>query len=121
MNLLVLELSELLVNSTFKLQGRKAKHIVEILKSKPGEVLNAGLYNDSKGFFYIEKISIQKNEIIGTYRIKEKQSNIKEETKFQLISSLQRPQTIKKILQLSASTGVENIFFLFRINRKSLI
>ena len=109
MNLLILEESEKFSDNFFELDERKSNHIINILKSKEKDTLNAGILGDKLGIFTIEKIN--NGIVFGKFtktKIKEKQSEI---PKIRLFSSIQRPQTIKKILQLSSSFGISEIFF----------
>ncbi|MCB1189562.1 MAG: hypothetical protein H7A23_21590 [Leptospiraceae bacterium] len=120
MNLLILEENERISDSTFVLTNRKAEHILEILKSEKGDVLKSGLYNQSIGKFYIQKIDKIKKCVTGYYKA-ESNVNSSSYSQINLIASLQRPQTLKKIIQLSACTAISSIFFLCLINQKNLI
>ncbi|NUM42219.1 MAG: RsmE family RNA methyltransferase [Leptospiraceae bacterium] len=115
MNLLILEESEKIYDNYFKLIERKSSHIIQILKSKPKDTLQAGTLNRDYGLFHIEKI--EDNIVYGLFRREEETVQGKTFPCIRLFSSIQRPQTIKKILQLAATLQVEEVFFF--IARKS--
>ncbi|MBE7411757.1 MAG: RsmE family RNA methyltransferase [Leptospiraceae bacterium] len=113
--MLILEESEKIYDNYFKLIERKSSHIIQILKSKPKDTLQAGTLNRDYGLFHIEKI--EDNIVYGLFRREEETVQGKTFPCIRLFSSIQRPQTIKKILQLAATLQVEEVFFF--IARKS--
>ncbi|MCE9501132.1 MAG: RNA methyltransferase, partial [Leptospira sp.] len=113
MNLLILKNSDQSDLNKFKLNDRRAVHIIQILKSKPGDVLRAGILNESKGNFTVTDIDANTNIVSGIYT-QDQSTKVRDESTFNeihIISALQRPQTVKKILQICATIGVEKITF----------
>jgi len=109
MNLLVLEEREKLHGNYYELDERKSSHIIQILKLNPTDSLNAGVLDKEYGIFEIGKI--ENGVVTGMFlqtACKEKQENFPE---IRLFSSIQRPQTVKKILQLASSFGLTEIYF----------
>lgn len=116
MNLIILQEHEKLGNKIFSLQGRKKQHLIENLKARVGDSFQAGILNQSFGT--IKVLEIQNSEVIvqftENYYFPYFTPNI------QIFSSFQRPQTTKKILQLSACVGIKEIsFFLLDKTEKS--
>lgn len=108
MNLLVLQKKESIAQNQFLLTERKSSHILEILKKTIGDELVAGLWNDSLGKFTITKIT-QEHKIEGIYT--KLSEPVIPNKKIFVVSSLQRPQTIKKILQFTACAGIHSVYF----------
>lgn len=106
MNLLILEPSEYNGKNYF-ITGRKRDHILYIWKAKEGDSFSAGRLNESYGTAKV--LNILEKEIILSY---EPTRSIRSPTLFlELYSAFQRPQTMKKIFQLSATWGIRKIFF----------
>lgn len=108
MNLLILEESERISENQFKIQNRKLEHLIKILKVNLGDNLKAGILNKSIGNFKI--IKLEKNEIIGEY-IFETNEEYSIFSNIRFYIAYQRPQTIKKIIQLASNLGVKEIYF----------
>jgi len=47
MNLLLLSPDELLPDGTARVQGRRARHVAEVLRAGPGDKLRAGVLGES--------------------------------------------------------------------------
>jgi 16S rRNA (uracil1498-N3)-methyltransferase len=111
MNRIILEEFEFLDDSLYCLDSRKSNHIIKILKSKPGDSLRAGLLGKSTGIAVINSIDLKNRRVIVKYQAENTnllQANL---ASVRVFSSLQRPQTVKKIIHLSANCGVSEIFF----------
>ncbi|XDD51747.1 RsmE family RNA methyltransferase [Leptospira sp. WS92.C1] len=120
MNLLVCKEEWRLENSNrFLIQDpNKIKHITTILKKESGSYLRAGLIDQSLGSFKILESSHQ--EILGTYRpILSPLPRIPE---VHVLLAINRPPTVRKILQLAGTWGVRSItFFLTQNSRKDYL
>ncbi len=108
MNIILLTDKDKTGGEIFTVSDERAKHIIKILKSKPGDTIEIGLYNGSLGRAVIEKIEPGKVslKIIQTFP---------QPTNFpsvHLICALPRPQTLKKILFHTASMGVKRVDFI---------
>lgn len=96
----------------------KIKHISEILKKRIGDRLKAGIVNQSLGQWLIEESN--SDEIVGTYK-----PILKPKRRFpevQLLLAVNRPPTVRKILELAGTWGVAEIrFFLSKNSRKDYL
>lgn len=110
MNLLLLEPSELRADGNFLLQGRKALHIIEILKAEIGKELDSGSLNGEFGKSQVLKIDHSQKTILVSFT-PHSLAPIPFSKPIFLYSAYQRPQTLKKILQLSATVGIHEIHF----------
>lgn len=106
MNLLILEPKER-EGKYFHLTKRKYEHIIKVWKAKIGDTLHAGFLNESYGL--VEILGFTTEGVLVEYRPLVSKQNYNPNV--YLFSSFQRPQTTKKILQLSASCGLKKIFF----------
>jgi RsmE family RNA methyltransferase len=110
LNLLILEPNELLADGNYLLQGRKFQHLIEILKVQVGKELEAGALELSLGKIQILEIDLSQKTILVKFLPNSNQTKTSSPKIF-LYSAYQRPQTLKKILQLSATVGVSEIHF----------
>ncbi|MCB1142060.1 MAG: RNA methyltransferase [Leptospiraceae bacterium] len=118
MNLILLEENERIDTQFYRLNFRKSDHIKNILKSKPGDILEAGVLNLTYGNIEIVEIN---NEITCRF-IKNSKSQRSTFRNLTVFSSLQRPQTIKKLLFLCGMYGIRKIvFYPLQKNEKSYL
>lgn len=112
MNIIILFESDKQDNGLYHLSDYRAEHIRSILKSQINDRLEIGILNGQQGTASVQ--SITENEIIlSDVQLEETlQNNIT----IDIIVALPRPQTVKKVLFISAMMGVRNIFFI-RSNR----
>nr|WP_232380733.1 RsmE family RNA methyltransferase [Leptospira ainlahdjerensis] len=96
----------------------KIKHISEILRKQIGDRLRAGIVDQSFGQFRIEELSLK--EIVGTYKpILTPKRRIPE---VHLLLAVNRPPTVRKILELAGTWGVCEIqFFLTKNSRRDYL
>ena len=108
MNIILLSAGDKTANGLFLLNDERAKHIIKILKSKTGDIVEIGFYNGDLGKAQVEKISKGEVElrVVQTFP---KRINT---PVIHLICALPRPQTLKKILFHTASMGVKRIDFI---------
>lgn len=113
MNRIILEESEQIEDSLFSLNSRKSNHIIKILKSKIGDNLKVGLINKSIGIGTIESIDLKSRKVLISYKKEYDESElpIANLRDVRIFSSIQRPQTVKKIIQLAATSGISELFF----------
>ncbi len=110
MNYLVLN-SENAVGKDYVYQGAAARDLIKQHDLIPGLNISAILFNQSKGMALIEEIkkdfvrvSYQKNDLIIN------------KNPLTLLVGISRPQTVKKVIQLSLSLGVTEIVFILSAN-----
>lgn len=112
MNRIILEEKENVGDFYYLLDLRKSNHIIKVLKAKVGDSLKAGLLNTSIGFAIVQEIDLENHLVKVQYQ----PQNDGLETpavlsNLRVFSAIQRPQTVKKMIQLSANCGVPEIFF----------
>lgn len=112
MNMIILTERDQIENNYFKLLDHRFLHIKNILKKQIGETIEAGVLNQYKG--KAEIIDISDTSVIICFC--EKYLNESSNISIDIICALPRPQTIKKILPLIATTGVKNLH-LIKSNR----
>ncbi|PJZ58405.1 16S rRNA (uracil(1498)-N(3))-methyltransferase [Leptospira barantonii] len=116
MNLLVCKEEWRISNSNrFSINDpRKIEHICKILNKGEGARLKAGLIDRSLGRFVIEEIL--PDRILGTYK-----PILKPKPRFpevHILLAINRPPTVRKILQLAGTWGVTSIVFLISKNSR---
>lgn len=88
-------------------EPKRISHILKILNKKPGDKIKAGLINESLGFFVLEEIS--NSGLTGRYRpLLRPKRRVPE---VDLLIAINRPPTVRKILQLAGTWGVRSITF----------
>ncbi len=112
MNLIILFPKDRLDDLTYRLSDERADHILHILKAKVNDTVEIGLLNGQKGFARLT--GIEKESITLIVENMSDPQPIK--PTIDLICALPRPQTLKKVLAISACMGVRNIH-LIRANR----
>ncbi|TGM60023.1 RsmE family RNA methyltransferase [Leptospira adleri] len=120
MNLLICKEEWRIANSNrFRITDPiRIKHISEILKKRIGDRIKAGIVNQSLGQWLIEESN--SHEIVGTYK-----PILKPKRRFpevRILLAVNRPPTVRKILELSGTWGVSEIrFFLSKNSRKDYL
>ncbi len=105
MNLVILENTDHVTGSIYRIDGPRLRHIRSILKAKHGETIEAGLLN---GPIAAAKI-IELTKTCATLDCTFAAAAARQSPAIDLICALPRPQTLKKVLQTAATMGVENI------------
>ncbi|RHX79124.1 16S rRNA (uracil(1498)-N(3))-methyltransferase [Leptospira yasudae] len=97
---------------------QRIEHIFKILNKQPGDRLKAGLLDKSLGLLKIEEIGPK--TLIGTYKpILIPKPRFPE---VHLLIAVNRPPTVRKILQLAGTWGVTTVrFFLSKNARKEYL
>ena len=104
MNLLLFNEKEILGNNTFSISGRRAEHLIRVLKAKEGQKIRAGMIDRNIGDAQI--INIKGDTIQLTWQ--ERQSP-PPRLPCILVLALPRPKMLNRILQTAASMGVKEI------------
>jgi len=106
MNIITFEKEELR-DSLLCLDDNRASHIINILKSSVGDELRVGQINGDMGVANI--VSIEANSVsLEVFNLDQKQDH----KDISIIMALPRPQTIKKVLELSGVFAVKNLSFI---------
>lgn len=104
MNLIVFEDNELEGDGSLILSGERAKHISHILGAKPGDVLRVGMLGAGVGSAVVAAIDGDQ-VVLCELRL----APVESPSPVNLIVAMPRPQTLKKILQISAAMGVHRL------------
>ena len=112
MNLVIITEADSIGKGCYRLADKRAKHIRTVLRCQVGDKIEVGVLNGPQGIAQIEKID--DNEIVIeclTLKLKPIVPPVVD-----LICALPRPQTLKKVLTISATMGVHRLDFV-RSNR----
>ena len=112
MNIIILTPKDKTNENIYLLTDNRANHILNILKSKPKDIIEIGLLNGKKG--RAEIIETDKGKVkLKILKLKEQ---IETKPYIDIICALPRPQTLKKIFTTIATMGVSNLY-LIRSNK----
>ncbi len=107
MNLILINENDLTEKDKVVLKGRRLKHIVEVLKSVPGDYLTVGMLNGLIGTARVIHISDKKAELnVQFIQPPPKPLDLI------LILALPRPVVLNRLLMTAASLGVKTIFLI---------
>lgn len=115
MNLILISENDFIdASGIVRLTGRRHKHILEILKAKPGHRLCVGLVNGKIGEGRVVKIdggSLEMQVTLTTAPL--------DPLPLTLVLALPRPQVIKRVLLCASSLGIKKIVLLnfFRVEK----
>ncbi len=104
MNLIIIEKHELDGNQVV-LTGQRFKHIRDILRCKVGSKIEVGMLGGKAGSGEVLEIS-SKHVLLKCEFVKNLDQQPRE---LDIVCALPRPQTLKSVLQISATMGVSNI------------
>ena len=96
------------IASPLKINDKRAKHIIEILKLKENDIFLAGVINNGTGTGKINKID--NNYLYFTFQYDEKAIE-KNHTSVSLLTAINRPIDAKRILRNCTTIGVSAIYF----------
>lgn len=105
MNLVIIKDSEIDSKAQVRLSDRRAEHIRSILKLEQGAELKIGVVNSYKSKAQI--LAIDSSEVVLELSQERTEENLL--SPVELIVALPRPQTLKKVLQVSATLGVRRL------------
>ena len=103
MNIVLFDQEEIV--SPLKINDKRAKHIIEILKFKEGDIFFGGIINKGTGKAKIDKID--SNYLYFTFQYDGKPI---EKNRVSLLTAITRPIEAKKILKNCTTIGVSNIY-----------
>lgn len=113
MNLVILSEKDEIGKNEYQVFDNRYLHIKNILKKNPEDHLEIGILNEIKGKAKIKKYT-EKSVILEL--VEEYKFEILSQIELDIICALPRPQTLKKILPLIATTGIRNLH-LIKSNR----
>ena len=105
MNIVILKQEELTEDGRVFLSDRRAKHIVSVLRGKPGQSVRVGILNSSIGTGVIEEITTTDVHLSCSFNDSPRPS-----TGIDLILAMPRPLVMKRLLAPLASLGIRRIF-----------
>lgn len=107
MNLLIVEANDFIDENAVRISGRRAEHIIKVLKKTIGDSLRAGELNGNIGTACIT--SIDKNMVYATLCL---DSQPPLSSGISLLLGLPRPKMLKRMLRTCAELAVDNIILL---------
>lgn len=107
MNLLLLDPSELESDGTARLTGRRARHVVEVLRAVAGDRIQAGVVGGRMGEAEVRSASA--GELVLAPRL---DRDPPPPSPVSLLLALPRPKILRKVLQAAASMGVKRLVLL---------
>lgn len=108
MNIIILTEKDRIDNQRFRIKDERFIHVKNILNAEKGDILEIGILNGMLGKASIQVLS--ENSII--LELVESIANEDLIINIDLICALPRPQTLKKILNLCGTMGVNNLFLI---------
>lgn len=107
MNLLLLQPEDFTGTDTALVRGRRAEHAVSVLKATVGGHIRVGVVNGNIGCGKVEKIDGE-----GVFMTVKCDQSPPPPLPLTLICAMQRPKTLKKILQCACAMGVKKFFII---------
>ncbi|MGE0268414.1 MAG: 16S rRNA (uracil(1498)-N(3))-methyltransferase [Candidatus Omnitrophota bacterium] len=107
MNLILIDKNDKVEENKVILRGRRLKHILEILKSVPGDLLTAGRLNGLVGTAEVVNISEESVEL--DLKLDKQPPRPLDLT---LILALPRPIVLNRLLMTVTTLGVKNLFLI---------
>lgn len=107
MNLLLFDDSDLISQGHLKVQGRRAKHLVEVHRSQIGDTVRVGKIGGQMGL--AEILSLAPNEAELRFKLEQ---NPPAKIPLTLYLALPRPKFLSKCLQTATTLGVKKIVLL---------
>ncbi len=109
MNIILLENDEVSASGKVILTGRRAEHIYSVLRAAPGQLLKIGIIDGKIGQGVVN--SLTSRQVV--LQIEEKMMSAPPSAlPLTLVVALQRPPTLRKILQYATSMGVKQFILL---------
>lgn len=107
MNLLILFKTDFISPDTVSLDGQRFEHLRKVLKAGQGDLVKAGLLDGKLGTG--EVIGLDNDQIILRVKLDKEPPPALPLT---MVCALQRPQTMKKVLQAVIAYGGKRIYFI---------
>ncbi len=104
MNIILFDRDEITGN-TVRLTGRRAEHIIKILKSKAGDTLKTGIINGPLGSSKVQQITSRTVELLLTEHKTEPPPPLVD-----IVLALPRPIMLKRVLAQVATFGTGQLF-----------
>ena len=108
MNIILLEKNDFIESDLATVSGVRSQHIADVLRAEPGRSLKVGLLGGGVGDGIVE--SVDRNVV--SLRIADLSGNPPPASPATLLVALQRPKTMRKILQNATAMGVKRFFII---------
>ncbi len=106
MNLLVVTEADFVKGNRVHIKGRRHKHLLEVLRSKPGDEIRAGLLNGKIGQAIVLKITDEDVELEVDLKDEPPQAS-----NLRLIIGLPRPKSLLRVITTATELGIKDIYF----------
>jgi RsmE family RNA methyltransferase len=106
-NLVLLEPGELRADGTARLEGRRAAHVAEVLRARPGDRIHVGVVGGRMGD--AEVLAVSATEMTLRPALDREPPPA---APVSLLLALPRPKILRKVLQSAASMGVKRLVLL---------
>ncbi len=103
MNLILLDPADFLDDETVRLSGRRARHIIDILQSRPGDRVTVGSINGPVGQGRIVEVGRE------SVTLEVELGDPPPRPRVSLVLAMVRPQVMKRVLEHLATLGVRRI------------
>jgi 16S rRNA (uracil1498-N3)-methyltransferase len=103
-NLLLFDPEEIDARGKVRLQGRRAAHLLEVLRAKPGQRLRAGLWRGPLGT--AEVMEVTDSEVMLVVGL---ETGTPLPPRVDLVLALPRPKVLSRVIETAASFGVRRI------------
>jgi RsmE family RNA methyltransferase len=107
MNLLLLTPDEVRADGTAQVGGRRARHVAEVLRARPGDTVRAGVLGGKLGTARL--LSLEGEEVVLALTFAEEPPP---RPGVDLLLALPRPKALRRILAAVASLGVDRLVLL---------
>jgi len=107
MNLLLLAADELLPDGTARVQGRRARHVAEVLRAGPGDTLRAGVLGGRLGTARL--LALESDGAVLEVTLTEPPPP---RPGVDLLLAMPRPKAVRRVLAAVASLGVDRLVLL---------
>lgn len=110
MNLLLLSADDLISPNRARFSGRRARHLNDVLKLKPGDTVKVGIINGTICVAHIRHLDATSVELELAPEPEHKPPP--PALPVTLIVALPRPKMLKRVIQTSATLGVKRLLFI---------
>jgi len=108
MNLILIDKNEVDENHIITLKNHRFEHIKNVLKTQSGDSVKIGIINEKMG----DGICLNINSNCAKIKIKNLTTDPPKPLPLTLLIAMQRPKTMKKVIQSATAMGVKNIYII---------
>lgn len=108
MNCIVLEAADVLAGGGVELRGRRARHILQVLRAKPGQLVRVGVLGDRLGQAVVASLS-DDSVVLESITLDMEPPAALPVT---LCVALPRPKSLRRVLHAATTLGVKRILLM---------